>query len=60
MHLRRRIDLFLRRSRMSPTTFGREAINDPRLMHDLNNGRELREKTVERIVAWLDARDPKR
>ena len=60
MHLRKRIDLFLRRSRMSPTKFGREAINDPRLIADLNNGRELREKTVARIIAWLDARDRRR
>ena len=60
MELRRRINLFLRRSRMPPTTFGREAINDPRFMRDLINGRELRKKTAERIVAWLDSRDSRR
>lgn len=58
MHLRRRIELYLRRNRMSPTRFGRDAVNDPRFVFDLRNGRELREKTVARVAAWLDNREP--
>lgn len=60
MDLLRRIDQYLRRSRMSPTQFGRETVNDSRLIRDLRNGRELRRKTVERIVTWLDARESRR
>ncbi len=57
MHLRRRIQLFLNRAGMAPTRFGREAVGDPRLISDMRNGRELRETTVARIHAWLDAQE---
>jgi len=55
MYLMRRIELFLKRADMAPTRFGREAVGDPRLISDLKNGRELRDTTAARIVAWLDA-----
>ena len=57
MHLRRRIELYMRRHQMTPTRFGREAINDPRLVADMRNGRELREKTEKRLHAWLDQQE---
>ena len=57
MHLMRRIRLFLKRTDMTPTRFGREAIGDPRLIADLRNGRELRETTAARIHAWLDTQE---
>jgi hypothetical protein len=57
MHLRRRIELYLRRNRMAPTRFGREAMGDPRFVFDLRNGRELRENTVSRVASWLDSRE---
>jgi hypothetical protein len=57
MHLMQRIKLYMRRTRMAPTRFGREAVGDPRLISDLRNGRELRETTVARIHAWLDAQE---
>ena len=57
MYLMRRIQRFLKRSQMTPTRFGREAVGDPRLVTDLNNGRELRETTAARIHAWLDAQE---
>lgn len=60
MHLRRRIELYLRRTRISATAFGRLAMNDPRFVQDLRNGREVREKTEKRVQAWLDLREPKR
>lgn len=47
------IDRFLRHTNMPPTTFGRRAINDPRLVHDLRCGRELRPRTVARVEAFL-------
>ena len=57
MQLMRRIRLFLKRSEMTPTRLGREAIGDPRLVSDLKNGRELRDTTAARIHAWLDAQE---
>lgn len=48
-----RIERFLRRSGMPPTTFGRRAINDPQLLHDLRNGRQLRAATAARIEAFI-------
>ena len=57
MYLMRRIELFLKRADMAPTRFGREAVGDPRLVRDMKNGRELRETTAARVVAWLEARE---
>jgi len=54
MHIKRRIERYLRRTRISPTRFGREALGDPRFVSDLRKGRELREKTLRRVNAWLD------
>lgn len=53
--LRRRIELFLRRSRMSPTSFGRLALRDPRFLNDLRAGRRPRPQTVARVNRWLNA-----
>ncbi|HEV7660255.1 MAG TPA: hypothetical protein VGO55_10450 [Allosphingosinicella sp.] len=57
MHIRRRIELYLRRTRTPPTRFGRDAVGDPRLVSDLRRGREMRGKTESRVTAWLDARE---
>jgi len=50
-----KIERFLRASGMPPTTFGRRAINDPQLLHDLRNGRELGARTAARIEAFIRA-----
>ncbi len=60
MYLMRRIELFLERAGMKPTRFGREVAGDPRLIFDMRNGRELRETTAARVVAWLDEREMER
>lgn len=57
VHIRRRIELYLRRTRTAPTRFGRDAVGDPRLVSDLRRGREMRGKTESRVTAWLDARE---
>ena len=57
MHLMRRIEEFMKRADMKPTRFGREAVGDPRLISDIRNGRELRDATIARIQAWLDAQE---
>jgi len=48
-----KIHKFLRHSGMPESKFGRLAVNDPRLVRDLRNGRELRARTVARIEAFL-------
>jgi hypothetical protein len=53
--LLRRFELYMRRSRKSATTVGREAARDPRLIADLRRGRELRRRTEAKLTAWLDA-----
>lgn len=53
--LLRRIELYLRRARMSPTRFGRLAMRDPRFVKDLRAGRTLQRRTLARVTAWLKA-----
>ena len=53
MCLLNRINGYLRATAMRESTFGRRAINDPRLVHDLRHGRELRPRTVARVEAFL-------
>ena len=50
-----KINGFLRANRMPPSTFGRLAVNDPRLVWDLRNGREPRPRMIRRIEAFLAA-----
>lgn len=50
-----RIDRYLRHTGTPPTTFGRRAIRDPRLVGDLRNGRELGPRVSERVVRFLEA-----
>ena len=57
MSLLRRIDLYLKQSGTAPARFGRDAIGDPNLMRDLRNGRELRARTAERLIAFLETRE---
>lgn len=40
---------------MPAARFGREAMKDPRFVFDLRNGREPRARTVERVLAYLEA-----
>lgn len=55
MAVLRKIHKFLNHSGMPETRFGRLAVNDPRLVRDLRNGREPREPMVRRIEAFLSA-----
>lgn len=49
-----RIEQYLRATKMTPTRFGRNAVNDPWLVSDLRDGRTLRASTAARIAAHLD------
>jgi hypothetical protein len=53
MAVLRKIHKFLNHSGMPPTKFGRLAVNDPRLVGDLRNGREPGARMVKRIEAFL-------
>lgn len=48
-----RIEDFISRGGLSPTSFGVRCVNDPRLLADLKEGRELRRKTREKIEAFI-------
>ncbi len=51
------VERHLRRSGMTPTRFGREALGDPRLVFDLRRGRELRLRTARRVLAFIERTD---
>lgn len=55
MGLLTRIDRYLRHTGTPPTTFGRRAVNDPRLVGDLRNGREPGARMAARIARFLEA-----
>jgi tRNA-dihydrouridine synthase len=55
-----RIERHLRRTGVSATTFGREAVGDPRLVADLRSGRYLRPSVARRVEAHLAAARPQK
>lgn len=57
MSLRRRVESYLKRARISPTRFGREALNDTRFVFDLRRGRQVTETVAARVDAWIDNRE---
>jgi len=50
----RKIEVFLRRTGMRATTFGRMAARDPRFVHDLRRGRMPRIRTEQRIEHFMN------
>lgn len=50
----RQIEDHLRRTGMSATAFGIQTLNDPALVTDLRNGRELRSATRARVMAFIE------
>jgi len=55
-----KIQRYLNHTGMPPTRFGRLVARDPRLVHDLKNGREPRAPMTERIEAFLAAQERQR
>ena len=55
MRLLRDVEKFLKLSNIPAARFGRQAMGDPRFVFDLRNGREPRQRTVERVRAFLEA-----
>lgn len=56
MHLLHTIEKYLRKNEIPAARFGRDAVGDPRFVFDLRNGREPRQGTCLRVLAYLDAR----
>jgi hypothetical protein len=50
----RKIEVFLRRTGMCATTFGRLAARDPRFVFDLRNGRTPRLRTETRVEHFMN------
>lgn len=55
MHLLSMIERHLRRTGMTPSRFGREAMSDPGFVPSLRAGREPRTRTEQRVLAYLAA-----
>ncbi|MCC2980147.1 MULTISPECIES: hypothetical protein [unclassified Sphingomonas] len=53
MSLLIRIDRYLRQTGIPPSTFGRRAVNDPRLVRDLRAGRTPGARVCARVEAML-------
>ena len=60
MHIGREVERFLRRTGMPATKFGRLAVNDPRFVLDLRNGREPRSSTAARVIDFIAAQEQAR
>ena len=50
----RKIEVFLRRTGMPATKFGRLAAHDPRFVLDLRNGRAPRTRTERRVEHFMN------
>jgi hypothetical protein len=50
----RKVELFLRRTGMPATKFGRLATRDPRFVLDLRQGREPRLRTEKRVEHFMN------
>jgi hypothetical protein len=47
------IELFLRKKRMAPSEFGKQALGDPSLINNLRDGRELRYRTTLKVRDFM-------
>jgi hypothetical protein len=54
MHLLRTIEIFMKETGIAPTRFGRDAVRDPRLVHDLRLGREPGERMRRRVEHFMN------
>ena len=52
------VEAFIEASKMDPTSFGRDAMKDPRFVFDLRKGRAASSKTMDRVLAWMEANAP--
>lgn len=55
MNLLWQIERHLKETDTAPTVFGRRAVRDPRLVHDLRRGRQAGPRMEQRIRAYMNA-----
>jgi len=55
VHLLRQVEKYLKSSNTPATRFGREVMGDPRFVFDLRRGREPRNRTIVRVIEYLEA-----
>lgn len=48
------VETHLRRTGMPPTRFGREAVRDPRFVHDLRRGRTVGDRLLRRVMGYIE------
>lgn len=53
MEVLREVERYLQKTKMKETRFGRLAVNDPRLVRDLRNGREAGSRMTARIERFI-------
>ncbi len=49
-----RIDHYLRSSKSSPSRLGRDAVGDPNFVMNLRDGRQPRQATLDRVLAFIE------
>jgi hypothetical protein len=47
------IEKFLKKRKISPTLFGKMALNDPRFVFQLRDGRDYRRSTEDRVRSFI-------
>jgi hypothetical protein len=52
-----RIDRYLRNSKTSPSRLGREAVGDPNFVMNLRDGRQPRQATLDRVLAFIERQE---
>ena len=52
-----RIDRYLRATKTTPSRLGREAVGDPNFVMNLRDGRQPRQATLDRVIAFIDSRE---
>ena len=52
-----RIDRYLRASKTTPSRLGRDAVGDPNFVMNLRDGRQPRQATLDRVIAFIDSRE---
>lgn len=57
MSLLMTVERHLRRSAIAPSRFGRDVARDPRFVFDLRKGREPRQSTSEKVLAFIAHRN---
>lgn len=52
-----RIDGYLRSSKSSPSRLGRDAVGDPNFVTNLRDGRQPRQATLDRVIAFIERKE---